>query len=98
MEAGFWKGRESEIASDRGEQGGRGHLEEEIRREKRRFSLIYAIATAHLFIVAACQLKKDIPTAFLSISFFSLIFFDHMLRLLPIIDCTCYFKDQDMPL
>lgn len=53
-----WKGRESEIASDRGERRGRGHLEGGTRREKRRFSLIYAIAVPHLFIVAPCQLKK----------------------------------------
>lgn len=86
-----WKGRESEIASDRGEKRGRGHLEGGMRREKRRFSLIYAIAVPHLFIVAPCQLKKrDMLIASLLISAFSLIFFcgHRTLRLLPLIDCT----------
>lgn len=47
----------------------------------------------HLFIVAHCQLKKDILTAFLSI--YLLFFFSALtsagnicVRLLPLIDCT----------
>lgn len=86
----FRKRRECDIASDRGEKRGWGHLEGGIRREKRCVLLIYAIAVPHLFIVTSCQLKKDILIAFLSMLLFSLIFLcgDHMIWLLPLIAGT----------
>lgn len=66
MEAGFGRGGRGRLQVTRGVGGvgrvgvrGRGHLEKEIREEKRSFSLIYAIAIPHHFIVAPCQLKKD---------------------------------------
>lgn len=86
----FRKRRECDIASDRGERRGWGHLEGGIRREKRCVLLIYVIAVPHLFIVTSWQLKKDILIAFLLMLLFRLIFLraDHMIWLLPLIAGT----------
>lgn len=72
------------------------------RKETLLANLCYRCASS--FHCCSLSVKKDILTAFLSISFFSLIFFcgNHMLWLLPftsyLIDCAHHLKEWDMRL